>query len=190
MTRCDAAHLLHGLEDILLGDADRGQDVLRPALDLGQGEQQVLDRDVLVLHPVGLGLRRLEDAVELGPERRLPAGDLGQGVEPLLGRPQDLRRVAPELTQHRPHDRLLRVEQGHQQVDRLQPLMTPLLGQSLGLLQGLLALQRQLLESKGHECLRRLSLGRDGVAVIVSPAPRSWYSRITPLLVLLVIRRR
>ena len=87
-----AADLLERLEDVLLGHAQRGEQVLGLALDLGQAEQQVLDRDVLVLHPVGFVLGLLEDAVEVGAERRLAAGDLGQRVEPLLGR---LRGPAP-----------------------------------------------------------------------------------------------
>ena len=83
VTRWPPADLLQGLEDVLLGDAERLEQVLGLALDLGQAEQQVLDRDVLVLHPVGLVLGRVEDPGEVGAERRLAAGDLGQGVQAL-----------------------------------------------------------------------------------------------------------
>ena len=88
--RLAAADLLQGLEDVLLGDAEGREHVLGPALDLAEAEQQVLDRDVLVLHPVGLGLRRVEDLAELGAHRRLAAGDLRQRVEPLVDRLRDL----------------------------------------------------------------------------------------------------
>ena len=57
-----AADLLERLEDVLLGHPERAEQVLGLALDLGQAEQQVLDRDELVLHPVGFVLGRVEDA--------------------------------------------------------------------------------------------------------------------------------
>ena len=57
-----AADLLQRLEDLLLGDPQGVEQVLGLALDLHQGQQQVLDRDVLVLHPLGLGRGRVEDA--------------------------------------------------------------------------------------------------------------------------------
>jgi hypothetical protein len=91
-------------------DSHRDWNLPRPALDLHQAEQQVLDRDLLVLHPVGLGLRRVEDTVELGHESRVSATDFRQGVQPLLGRTLNLHRVGPQLTQQRPDDRLIRVE--------------------------------------------------------------------------------
>ena len=59
--RLAAADLLQRLEDLLLVDAQGVEQLLGLALDLRQAEQQVLDRDVLVLHPVGLGLGRVED---------------------------------------------------------------------------------------------------------------------------------
>ena len=104
-----AADLLERLEDLLLGDPQGPEQGLRPALDLHQGQQQVLDRDVLVLHPLGLGGGGLEDLVQLGADRLLAAGDLGQRVEPLLGRLEDLRRVDAELAQERADDLLVGV---------------------------------------------------------------------------------
>ena len=72
------------------------EQVLGLALDLGQAEQEVLDRDVLVLHPVGLGLgRRRGPRLRSGPSVSLAAGDLRQGVQPLLGRPEDWAGLTP-----------------------------------------------------------------------------------------------
>ncbi len=52
-----AANLLQGLQHLLFADPERAQQRLGPRLDLREPQQQVLDRDVLVLHP-----RRLQPA--------------------------------------------------------------------------------------------------------------------------------
>ena len=59
---------------------ERLQERLGERGHLDQAQQQVLDGDVLVLHPARLGLRLLEDAAEVGAQRHLTAGDLGQGA--------------------------------------------------------------------------------------------------------------
>ena len=144
------ADLLQGLEDLLLRDAQRLEQALRLALDLGQGHEQVLDRDVLVLHPVGIVLGRVEDPGQFRAERRLAPGDLGQGVQPFLGRPEDLGGVDAELAEQGADHPLFAVEQGHQQVHRLEPLMPAIARQALGALDRLLALQRQFIGTKRH----------------------------------------
>ena len=68
-----AADLLERLEHRLLGHPQRREQVLGLALDLGQAEQQMLDRDELVLHPAGFVAGLLEDAAEIGADRRLAA---------------------------------------------------------------------------------------------------------------------
>ena len=52
-------------------------------LTLARADEQVLDRDVLVLHPLGIVLGRVEDPGQFRAERRLAPGDLGQGVQAL-----------------------------------------------------------------------------------------------------------
>jgi len=89
--------LLKGLEDVLIGDAHGTQDILGPALDLGQGEQEVLDRDVLVFHPLRLGQGHVEDTAQVGAERRFSPADLGQRVQALFDRFEDLPRIDPQL---------------------------------------------------------------------------------------------
>ena len=153
-----AAHFLQRLQDLLLADPQRLEQGLSPALDLQEGQEQVLDRDVLVLHPLGLGLRGFEHLAELGADRGLAAGDLGQDVEPFLGGLQDLGGVDAELSQQRADDLLLGMQERGQQVHRLEPLMAALARQRLGLLHGFLALERELVETKGHGELKS-SLG-------------------------------
>ena len=118
----------------------------------------MLDRDVLVLHPLGLGLRGVEDLVELRAHRELAAGGLGEDVQPLLGGLQDLVRIHAKLRKQRPNDLLLRVQKRHQQVHRLQPRVPTLLSQGLRFLHSLLALERELLETKCHDRLVRKDL--------------------------------
>ena len=114
-------------------------------------QKQVLDRDVLVLHPLGFGLRGVEDLAELRADRELAAGGLGEDVQSLFGGPLDLVRIHPKLGEQRANDLLLWVQKRHQQVHRLQARMPSLLSQGLRLLHSLLALERELLESKCHE---------------------------------------
>ena len=79
-----AAHLDERLVDGLGGDAARGEHPAGgPRLVLGDGDQQVLGRDVLVLEPLGLVPRAVDDALEArrGVLPAAPALDLGQLVE-------------------------------------------------------------------------------------------------------------
>ena len=107
--------------------------VLRPALDLRESQKQVLDRDVLVLHPLGFGLSGLEDLVQLGADGRLAAGDLGKSVQPFLGGLLDLGGIDAELGQQRADDLLLGVRERGQQVHRLQALVPAFACQRSGL---------------------------------------------------------
>ncbi len=106
-----AAHFLQRLQDVLLADPQRLEQGFRPALDLQESQQQVLDRDILVLHPLSLGLSGFENLAELGTDRRLPAGHLGKDVEPFLGGLQDLGGVDAELCQQRANDLLVGVRE-------------------------------------------------------------------------------
>ena len=136
-----APHLLEGLEDVLLGHAERPTSrswallltFVRPSSRCSTETYSSFIRSASACAASRTRLRS-------GPSVGLAAADLRQGVQALLGRLEELRRVDPELAQERPDDRLLGVEQGRQQVHRLQPLMAPLLGELLGLLHRLLTL--------------------------------------------------
>ena len=107
-----ATHLLERLQEGVPAGALRRQQLpRRRALLLGQREQQVLRRYVLVLQVPRLHLRAIQDLVQLARERRLRASRLLR--EPLhrrvdlLPEPGD---VHPHLLQHR-HDDPLRLRQ-------------------------------------------------------------------------------
>ena len=62
-----AADLLEGAVDALLGDARFGEEAGGAALlVVGDGDEQVLDADVLVLEPLGLGVGDFEHAHDFG----------------------------------------------------------------------------------------------------------------------------
>ena len=107
MTLLAAAHFLQGLQDIFLADPQCLEQGLRPALDLQEGQQQVLDRDILVFHPLGFGLSGFENLVQLGTDRRLAAGHLGKGIEPFLGGLEDLGGIDAKLCQQGADDLLV-----------------------------------------------------------------------------------
>ncbi len=146
-----AADLLQRLEHLLFGDPQGAEQGLRPALDLHQSQQEVLDRDVLVLESLGFGRGGIEHLVQLGAEGLLAATDLGQRIESFLGGLEDLGRIDAQLAEERTDHLLVGVQQGRQQVHRLQSLMPALAGQRLGLLHRLLALQGELVESESHD---------------------------------------
>jgi hypothetical protein len=109
-----AAHLLDGLRELVA----RGAHV-----DLrlrGEGEQQVLGRDVLVTHLARLVVGVLKDPDQVLAEGRRAslAADGGLGVERLVRAPAHALRVGPGAAQHGHHDPALLLEQRKQQVLR------------------------------------------------------------------------
>jgi hypothetical protein len=70
-----AAHLDHRLEQFAVGDPERGQESLRVRFCLRETQEQVLDRDVLILHPVGFGLGGLEHVLEVAANQGFAARD-------------------------------------------------------------------------------------------------------------------
>ena len=88
-----AADGLQGLQEFLLGDGVELQDAGGLGVDLGQGQQQVLGRDELVLHGVGLALGGLQHADGLLARAAAgAAGDLGEVAQLGLDDPLQLRR--------------------------------------------------------------------------------------------------
>ena len=91
----------------------------RPAFD-AIATQQMLGADVIVLQPLGFGLRQIGDelaAAATGPaaRRRRPA----ESCQQLARRARDGRRVGVHLAQHFGHDAFALLDERHEQVLRL-----------------------------------------------------------------------
>ena len=95
-------------------------------VDLRQAQQEVFGRDELVLHRVGLALGGVEHRSQVGTEGLLAAGHPGQGVQALVGGLLDLRGIDADAFQEGPDDLLLGIEEGRQQVERLDLLVSSL----------------------------------------------------------------
>ncbi len=88
------------------------------ALRVGEREQDVLGRDVLVVELAGLALGEAQDVHELAARRRLlrARGDRRQLVQRLVDLRPDRLRTRAELAQNRPDNTLGLLEQSHEQV--------------------------------------------------------------------------
>ena len=168
-----AAHLDEGAVDGLGGHAVGGEDAGGAAgLLLGDGDEQVLGRDVLVLQPLRLVPRAIDHALEARRGVRAPSAlhlrelrDLGLH----LGR----HRLRPraELGEQRAHHALLLLEQCQQQMLRLDRLVVVLVGERLGGLHRLLRLHGQLVEShQFFSVLCFLSSSKSSFSLGLSPA--------------------
>ena len=106
----------------------------------------MLGRDVLVLELVGLLAGRVEDLAQGRRERRLPSpADLGQALEGGLDVGADLGRRRADLGQDGVDDVLVLGEEAGQQVLGPDLLVAHLLGPRLGLLDGLLGHDGELI---------------------------------------------
>ncbi len=126
-----AAHLHERAVDGLGGDAVGAENAGgSAALFLGDGDEQVLRRDVLVLQPLRFVPRAVDHALEAGRGVLAPAAlHLGQLSDLGLHLAGDGLRARPELGQKRAHHALLLLEQGEQQVLGFDGLMVVLVGQ-------------------------------------------------------------
>ena len=149
-----AADLLQRLEHLLLGDPQRLEQCLRPALDLQEGQQQVLDRDVLVLHPLGLGLRGLEDLVELGADRQLAAGHLGKTFSPSSAAFRIWAGLTPSWVRSERTTCWSGCKSAASRCIGSSRWCPRSLASVWACLHRLLALERELLETKGHDTAR------------------------------------
>jgi hypothetical protein len=110
-----SAHLVDRLEEPLAGGADVDLRVV------GQREQEMLGRDVLVAEAARLLLRVLEDLGRDPVDRRrghVLAGDLRGGVERLVRASADADHVHARVLEHGHDDAALLLEQGGEQVVR------------------------------------------------------------------------
>ena len=80
-----------------------------------------------------------------------PPETLGRTLSPSSAAFRIWAGLTPSWVSSDADDLLVGVQQGRQQVHRLEPLVSALARQRLGLLHGFLALQGQLIESKGHD---------------------------------------
>ncbi len=113
-----AAHFLERAVDALLIDVELPQDARRVALALvGDGDEQVLDADVLVLEALGLGVRRLQhaddarcrvDLHDVVAELRRPLEDFRDTGADVCGvdahPPDELRSQAIRMLEERQED--------------------------------------------------------------------------------------
>ena len=113
----------------------------------GDGEEQVLGADVLVLQPAGLGLRQVGDQLETRRDGGLrSAVDLRLLADGRTRLARDGGRVELQLPQQRRHDAVVLLDQRHQQVLGLDLRMIERLGELLRADDGLLGLFSELVE--------------------------------------------
>ena len=146
-----AADRFERFENVLVADAVDLQQVLGRRVVLRQGQQQMLDRDELVLHRGRFLERRFEHRHELAIGLRLrAAADLRLAVQLGLHLLLQLRHVDADFFQDRPGHAVLLVEQRRQQVQRVHLRMALVRGQRLGALDGFLRFDREFVEAEGH----------------------------------------
>ena len=96
------------------------EDVLGLGIDLGQGQQEVFGGDELVLHGVGFALGGLQHADQFAVGLRgRTAADLGQPLQLGTDDAFQLRAIGADLFQQRRDDAVGLVQQGFQQMERL-----------------------------------------------------------------------
>ena len=136
-----AANFLQGLQQLLAADAE----------SLVHGQQQVLDRQEVVLQILLVGLGVLDDVVELAVHPRIVAAvGLRQLLYGLVGLVAHHQRSQAELGQHCRHDRVVLAHQRRQQVVGRQLRVAQRLGLVDGRGKGLIRLQGPLLGIERH----------------------------------------
>jgi hypothetical protein len=146
------AHVGDGGEHGLAGDAGLGEQLGGRAGALGQRDQEVLGRDVLVLHRRGLAAGALDEAGELRADGGLLAGavDLRDALDGLGDLGAQRPGVRADLADDREHDAIGVAEQREQQVLGLDPLVVGGEGAALRGGQRLLRLVREVVDVHGR----------------------------------------
>ncbi len=123
-------HLLQGRQNVLFPHTIELQDVLGFGRNLGQSQQQMLCRDELVLHRVRFALGGLQHLPQFLAEiRRGVPRHSWVSVHFRLNHPVQLLATYADLLQDRQHDAVRFIEQGDQQVQRIDLGMAFFLGQ-------------------------------------------------------------
>ena len=118
-----SSNLGEGCQDAIGRDADTVKDRRRAAVAvLEHGDEQMLGRDVVVVHPLGDGVRVGEDAARLVREGQLGRGALhgGQLRQLRTERIGDRCGRDPHPLQHRRHHAVRLVDQHEQEVRSLE----------------------------------------------------------------------
>ena len=111
----------------------------------------MLGRDELVFHRVGLALGRFEDLDEFGAGCGDPPPDiLGKWPNSACDDPIELPAIDADLVEDRADDTLSLGRERGQQVERIDLGIAPIGRQLLRTLDGLLGLDREFVEAKGH----------------------------------------
>ena len=146
-----AADGLQPGHQFLLAHCRQLQDVFRLRRRLHEAQQQVVGRDKLVLHGVGLGRRRLEHLDQLLIRLWLrAAAHLRQVGHLRLDDPFEVATVDADLFQERPDDSLPLRDERVQEMHRGHLRIATIGGELHGGLHGLLGLDREFVESKWH----------------------------------------
>ena len=160
------------LEQLFAREAGRAERLgHRAVLEVGEGQEQVLHADVLVLHALSLGLGPGQDLIHTGRDVHLARGSAGsrhagQALERLLEPLDERRRVPAGLLDDAGRDAAVLAEQRRRQVFDVDLGMAPALRQRLRPADHVLSLLGQSVEIH-----RRRSLCRHASAG-GAPAPR------------------
>ncbi len=144
-----ATHRFHRLVDTVLAHPGLLQQSVRRIARVGDGEQQVLCRDIFVREALGLFPGLFQNAAEAGGDSlaRRHAMHRRAALQVGLHRLDQRHAARAQLLQDRRHHALLLLQQRQQQVLDINLLLSELLGQPLRLLDRLLRLDRELIES-------------------------------------------
>ena len=155
-----AADRLEGAQDGLAAGAVLLEELLGLAADLGHAQEQVLRRGVLVAQPARLLLGAVDDALGARIQAELAALDAGapgQGGRDLAAERGEIHAEAPERLGG---DAVVGVDEGGEQVLRVEHGALHPLGELLGGDDGLLGLLGEAVELHGSGS--RGSVGRRG----------------------------
>ena len=138
-----AADLLHGLHEALAGEAELLEQAAGRAAVAGHGQEQVLDRDVVVLEAAGLVFGLGQEAVEAAGDvdlvgRARGARDLGEALQFLLEGLEDGHGRHVRLVEDGRSEAVVLQEKGGEQVLDVDLLVAVAQGGGLGGLEGLL----------------------------------------------------
>ena len=175
----DALRSAHGgerLEDGVVGCAHGGEGVAgRIAFGFGEGEEEVLGGDEVVLEGVSLFAGTVEDLLQGGGHGGLGAGagDLGKLGDGGVGPGEELLHADARAFEDGEDDSLAVVEEGGEQVHGQDFRVAVLGGEGRGGLNGLLRLDGQLLPLEWHGTSLDADLSASGFSPRAEPNERS-----------------
>ena len=169
-----SAHGGEGLEDGVVGGAHGGEGVAGGvSFGFGEGEEEVLGGDEVVLEGVGLLGGAVEDLLQGGGHGGLGvgAGDLGELGDGGVGAGEKLLHTDARALEDGQDDALAVVEQGGEQVHGQDFGVAVLGGEGRGGLDGLLRLYGQLLPLEWHGSSLDADWAESGLRLGLRAAP-------------------